>query len=770
MNKNDPHLNKLSWGVFFISLSVLFFELSLVRLFSVALSPSLAFFAVTLIFFGLTLGGLTVYFLNSLFSDKNFYIKLGYLGSLFGFLLIAFVYIFINIDPLSKAASFKMIWLAALPITLANVYLSYIFSVKADKIGKIYAFDLSGAGIGVMVCLILLSHMSPVGVILIAAFIALGSSFLFIENKKQAYLLGFILLSFFIFFTKNGFPDIKYTKRGFEENTVFSKWNSFSRISLLSEKEKRFLYSLPSPDIQTVGQMGIEIDADAYTSVLNFNGDLNSVNFLKKDLSSFAYHLNSSGKSLIIGPGGGRDVLTALLFNNKVTGVDINPIIVNNLMENRLKDFSGGLYFRPNVNIKVAEGRSFIKKDGNRYDTIELSLVDTWASTAAGNLAIVEGYLYTSEAFEDYLQHLNQGGVLTISRWSLDGEKLISLYFNAAEKLGIKDPSKNIIVIGKTDGRVGLYNYLFKKEPFTKEEINKASQFVKANGFSNIYIPGQPLNNEYNSFILSDNWHDFVEHYPLNIAPATDDKPFFFFTLPVSELTRFHFIETYLPDGGLGLAFRFALIFTVICVLLPFMFSFKKLKGFSADAIWFLLYFGLIGLSFMLIEISLIQKFILYLEYPIYSYSVVIATLLIFAGFGSLKAQQRNTGTKNFTSAVLILSIFFIIYSVFGNQLIKNTISLEIYKKIFLTVLINSLPAYFMGMMMPLGIRKMNDSSMSYLTSWCWAVNGSASILASVISVFLALLYGFNGVILIGMAGYILSLLPIFFIRSRTVG
>jgi hypothetical protein len=764
--KNDPNLKSLSWGVFFISAGIIFFELALIRLFSVVLFPSLGFFAVTVVFFGLTLGGLLVYLFPNFFSDSNFNKKLDALGLLFGLSLFIFAFIFTKIDPSSRGAVLSLIWNSVIPITIANSYLSYVFMKQASSIGRLYSYDLFGAGMGVIVCLFLLSHISPVSVIIISGALVLVSISLSSLNNKIGKIALLLFLVIAVLITVNGVPELKYTKRGLEKNSVFSKWNSFSRVSVLDERGKeRFLYSLPSPDLQKVQQMGIEIDADAYTSVVEFSGNLDSVSFLKQDLSGLAYHVVRPGKALIIGPGGGRDVLMALLFGNQVTGADINPIIVKDIMKNRLRKFSGDLYLRPDVDIKVAEGRSFIKKDENKYNSINLPLVDTWASTAGGNMAIVEGYLYTVEAMEDYLWHLNEGGVLTISRWSLDGMKLVSLFLQASENLDIENPQESIAIISRIENHISLNNYMFKKGRFTADEILIIEKFAKDNGFSITYLPNRVLANADSSFILSGDWKKFAESYATNILPSTDDKPFFFFTIPTHNLLRFGFVNSYLPDGGLGLALRFAVVFTVICIFLPLIFARRRLRGTSANSVLFLLYFGLLGFSFMLIEIALIQKLILYLEYPIYSYSVVIATLLIFAGIGSSFVSKKDPSTKSFTSAVLPLIVFFALYIIFIGPLVSGTMGLNIFYKLPIAAAMNMIPAFFMGMMMPLGIKRLNSLSMSDLVPWCWAVNGSASIIASVGSVILALLYGFKAVIGIGAIGYALALLTIYFIR-----
>jgi len=489
-----------------------------------------------------------------------------------------------------------------------------------------------------------------------------------------------------------------------------------------------------------------------------FDGNLKSVDFLRRDLSSIAYFLNDPGEVLIIGPGGGRDVLMALHFGQRVLGVDINPIIVNDIMKSELKDFSGKLYFRPDVRVIVSEGRSFIHSDKKQYNVISLPLVDTWASTSAGNLVLVESNLYTVEAFEDYLSHLKNQGILTISRWELDGMRLVSLFIEACKRLEIKSPENKLFIVRNSHKSEILNNYLFKTRDFTHEEIANIEAFAQDNKFDVIYSPYRSYDNNYYAYLTAKDRIDFMRNYDRNIRPVYDDNPFFFFTTPLSKLYRPIYFSL---DGGLFYTFLIVSIFTLLCIIYPIKRT-PKIYTIHKDVNinGYLGYFSCLGIAFILIEIALIQKFILYLEQPIYSFSVVIVTLLIFAGIGSFFTKKYEAKKKkNFYKLGLTIFTIIIIYIIFLNQFIKFTIDFNILQKVVFAILLNIPLSMLMGMMLPLGIKRLHECNLDYLTPFCWALNGAMSVLSSVLAIFFAISFGFNFVLFLGGIAYIIALL-----------
>jgi hypothetical protein len=546
------------------------FELSLVRLFSIAMYSSVAFMSVSFALFGLALGGMVVYFAPKYFSAERFEERAGRYTFWYGISLVFFILLFLQVNFNSQGGdnawhgiylSGLAFYLSAAPFFLANICLSYVFKIRGSEIGLLYFSDLIGAGLGVIAAVVCMSVTSTVNVVFFSAGVALLSAMLFFGKGSVFRILSCAIaavifaLTIFNYFSND--LDITYNKKGKEENVVFSKWNSFSRVTVKKEATPEPGDSLPEGiELSRVEQMGIEIDSDAYTPILRFDGDMEKVSFLKNDLSGLAYRFMPKGDVLIIGPGGGRDVLSALHSGNTVHGVEINPIIADDIMKGAFKDFSGSLYSHPNVDVVVAEGRSFIHNDTRAYSVIQLPLIDTWASTLNGNFALVENYLYTVEALEDYISHLTKNGVLSISRWELDGVRLVPMYAMAAEKLGIEKPELNVAIVKNSKkGIVALNNYLFKKEPFTKAELDQIDALARENNFEVMYSPRVERDNAYYGYFFASDKEAFMSTFDRNIRPSYDDKPFFFFVVNPSQLFlpseetvgRFSKI-----DGGLG--------------------------------------------------------------------------------------------------------------------------------------------------------------------------------------------------------------------------
>src|SRR5262249_11268041 len=224
--------------------------------------------------------------------------------------------------------------------------------------------------------------------------------------------------------------DIHKSKGKEETQVLFSKWNSFSRITVTG-------------DLDTGAE--IQIDADAATGIVYNAPDLAAHETQRNAIGALAYRLKQGADVLIIGPGGGSDVMAALVSGERnITAVEVNPIIARDVMSSDpFRSYSGGIYERPGVSLAVDEGRSFIRSHPAKYDIIQATMVDTWAATAAGAFALTENNLYTVEAFEDYANHLNDDGILTMTRWYFEPPaqllRLVAISRRMMDNLGISD-------------------------------------------------------------------------------------------------------------------------------------------------------------------------------------------------------------------------------------------------------------------------------------------------------------------------------------------
>ena len=234
--------------------------------------------------------------------------------------------------------------------------------------------------------------------------------------------------------------DVSDTKGHQGDRVLFSKWNSFSRVAVYDRAHGDWALSPRFTGVRSPS-LFMDIDSAASTPIVKSTGKLDDAAYLRYELTALAYHLverPDGFRALVIGPGGGRDLVSALVFGARhVDGVEINPIIVRDVMLDAFREYSGGIYAHPQVSSHVDDGRSFIRRSSSKYDVIQASLVDTWAATAAGAYTLTENSLYTSEAFGEYLDHLTDSGFLTITRWVFDGLRLVSLAQEACEARGL---------------------------------------------------------------------------------------------------------------------------------------------------------------------------------------------------------------------------------------------------------------------------------------------------------------------------------------------
>jgi len=566
---------------------------------------------------------------------------------------------------------------------------------------------------------------------------------------------------------------IRFAKGRVEFQNLFEGWNSFSRIAVLPRRGKNPhtyawglspLYKGPAGE-----QLALDIDSLAGTPLVKFDGNFDApgLEHLRSDITALAYSLRPARNTLIIGPGGGRDVLTALVFGSKnVTAVELNPIM-QEVVNERFGDFTGRLYQRPEVDFNIDDGRHFVSRTEKRFGVVQLSLVDTWASTAAGAFALSENSLYTAEAFRDYLSKLEPDGVVTISRWleapPRETLRVVSLARAGLANFGIHDIRNHIIVASTPPLRRqhAFASVVVSLQPFTASEIEKAKEFVDRLGFDVLYMPGNPKDALFSEFITTDDVDGFLRRYELDVSPTTDDRPFFFNSTKPADF--FKFWEE--KPGRMGVQLLARLIGVVSLLVALFIFVPLYFRRRSALAMlearerWStLLYFGALGSGFMMIEVGLISKFVLFLGHPIHALTVVLCTLLISAGLGSYWSG-RNVGPGHDSLRRVILAalgsivmLAFVVELVFGHMLSDASFATAA----VLSVVTLAPVGFLMGMPFPLGLRLLDRMGREWaaLVPWVWGINGATSVLGSVFAISIAINLGFRATLVCGLLIY----------------
>jgi hypothetical protein len=745
-------------------MAALLLELSLTRVFSVVFYYHFAFLAISIALFGLGAGGVFSYVVAG--WKTPLYTRLGRLSAL-NSLLVVLALVVILAQKTADGASLALIYFTtALPFFLAGTIVSLAVSEAIKKVSRVYFFDLLGAAAGCLLLVPLLDLLGGLNTVLVAAVLFAVAAAIWhsmdgsIAGRAGSVGLALSLVAFLTYNTTAHVLEIRYAKdqkvaRGFE------KWNSFSRVAIAPEKDS--------------GAPTIFIDADASSGIAKFDFDRLSPrerHDLLEQGPALPYAVRPGARTLIIGPGGGWDVARALASGSRdITGVEINPIIADTIMRGRFASLSGGLYLRPGVHIFVEDGRSFVRRSAERYQVIQATLVDTWASTAAGAFALSENNLYTTDAFRDYLQHLTGDGIAAFTRWGLDPPReslrLISLAIEALAQLGEADAWRNVIVgrEGSVAGWGARDTVLVSRNPFSAADLARARAMMAAAGMQAIYLPGFQIPNQFYDLLHSPNPEQYERSYAFDITAVSDNRPFFFYTVQPRDLWSFwksasRVTADFKVNKAVPLLFTLAgvsLAATSLLLLLPPLLLGARLTP-RPGVRRFLLYFVFIGCGYLLIEVALIQKFVLFLGHPTHALTVVIFSMLLSSGLGSyfsarLIVNHEGRLIKVLGCVALCAALWAWILSVF----LPAAVGLPLPLKMAIAVLLIAPLGFMMGMPFPAGLQRLEEWH-APAVRWAWSLNAAASVLGSVGALVGCIYLGLIQTLIVGGLLYVAAL------------
>ncbi len=757
-------------------------ELALTRIFSVTMYYHFAFLAISIALFGLSASGVFVYVFRRRLAGIST-ARLLMSGSLIHaaatLVSLAFlvrIRVGLNYSAGNLVLMLAIYLLAALPFLTGGTVISAAFARMTPRINLLYAADLIGAAAGCLALIPLLNQLGAPGVVLVAAALSAAAAVCFAGKnaRGRASAVGLAVLAVPVAAQLAGAQpfDIRDTKGHEGDRVLFSKWNSFSRIGVYDRAHGD--WSL-SPNF--TGQRGesrfMDIDSAASTPILKGTGRLEDAAYLRYELTALAYQLlerPGGFSALVIGPGGGRDLVSALVFGaTAVDGVEINPIIVRDVMQGRFRDYSGNLYGDPRVSIHIDDGRSFVRRATKRYDVIQASLVDTWAATAAGAYTLTENSLYTAEAFGEYLDHLTDDGVLTITRWVFDGLRLVSLAQDACAARGL-DAARHLAVI--RHDRVATF--LLKKQPFTPGDVARLTAHTRALGFEVLYAPGVAPNEagadpgemvqsrtsaaDYARLITASDRDSFIRDYPLDIRATTDDRPFFFHTTRLADQFDVAFGKSMLFGNGLSALLTLFGISATLVVL--FVVGPLLIGGGTPGAGWarWLAYFGALGAGFMLFEVALLQRFVLLLGHPVYSLTVTLFSLLLGTGLGSFLSRVVSDEKIRRVTRVALIAIVMVALAARAAipWLVDAAIPWSLTLRIAIAVAILVPVGILLGMALPGGMRLLAERRPD-IVPWGWGLNGALSVVGATLAVFIAMNWGFSATFLAAAGVYTIA-------------
>ena len=788
-------LTSLDLGIFAVSLAILLLELLLTRVFSVVMFHHFSFLAVSLAMSGIGLGGLIVNLRPRWFRADNITSTGPVLAVVFAFTVITASWVAFNTpirlqDDAENWRRVVTVLLASLvPFAAGGLVVAHILTFNSERANRLYFFDLMGAGMAAVLFVPTIAILGAPSTLLLAAAIgAMGGACLASGTRARAT-CGVVAVGLLAVTGANasrGFFDVRFAKGGRPAPSLVTRWNSFSRVEVqgvrgdMERLRAPLSFGFSSQLRAQVRELYLLYDADAMTQIVGFDGDLAKVSYLLSDVTAAPHHVRSNERVLVIGAGGGRDILAALRTGAQhVTGVEINDITVD-LMRGRFRDYTGGLYVDvPKVEIINEDGRSFVGRTSARFDLIQASLVDTWAASSAGAYALAENSLYTVEAFRDYFAKLRPDGMLSFSRWyatpPVEVLRVVSLAREALDQIGVSAPARHVAIV-RTDSRVtqrpSLATIMIKLSPFTDAEITALIDWSRLMLFDVAYVPPtESANGSEPAFAtLLGSRSDaarFVETAQFDLSPTTDDRPFFFDRVPLAAWLRqrvglpapaFASSELPLSSRTLLTALVVTAATTLLLLCLPLLLGQR-----AADTLpigrrlaW-IGYFASLGVGYIVVEVVLIQRFNLYLGNPSYALTVVLFTMLVASGCGALVAQ-RWTQPAALIATLVVVCVGVGIVALGIGSLIGSTLRASTPMRIAIAALFVAPVAFVMGIPFPTGLRLAGRASQS-LVSWAWAVNGGASVFGSVLAVIVSMAAGFSSSLLLAGAGYLVALL-----------
>jgi predicted membrane-bound spermidine synthase len=512
-------------------------------------------------------------------------------------------------------------------------------------------------------------------------------------------------------------------------------------------------------------------------------------------LSTIAYVGKAKPKILIIGSGGGDQVLAGLASHaSSITAVEINPAI-NDIVASRMNDFWGNLYHQPEVHLVTDEGRTFVRRSTEKYDAIISVHTISNAAVASGALSLAESYVLTREAFEDYLDHLTPDGTIFFTRPEFQIPRLVSTVREVFARRGLGSIENHVIAFSEpgqmqAPGRSAFTaGFLLKKNPFTAAELQQIRAILKKDvgergpGLKALYFPDErPADSLSAQIVGAAQLEDMIRTNDVELQAATDDKPFFNQHTRWSRIRWSTIVDLFSQKGPM--AARLALedrpiaevtllillvqsaIVAGLFILLPLIVMDRR--GLQMDGHWgWLAYFAALGLGFIMVEIALLQRFLLFLGQPIYTYAVVLAGLLIFSGIGSSAAGKWKMEIERAAKAVLIGAMMvLLIMAVLTPIVFRAFLGLEIGWRIVIALLLVAPLGFVLGMPFPLGLRMAMQRS-SALGSWAWGVNGFFTVIGTVLALMLGMMIGFRIVLLLACACYLSGFLALSWVAGR---
>ncbi len=697
-----------------------------------------------------------------------------------------------------QAGRLLMIYLLlALPFFFAASAIALALARHTRAVSQLYAMDLLGSGLGSLAIIGLLFILDPMQALRLLGVLAMLASALaaWELGARRGPILAPVALGLLLFalpgdwlqLAVSPYKPLNQALNIHDTRVVAERSSPLGQLSVVQSPAVPWRHA-PGLSLLAEGeppaQLALFTDAAGMTALNAEVRQLNDLRYLDQLTSALPYHLQRPQRVLVLGAGGGSEVLQARYHQvPSIDAVELNPQVIA-LVEEAFGDFTGRPFSAPGVRTHIAEARGFVADSKQRWDLIQVAMLDSFAASSAGMYALHESYLYTTEAIADYLEHLAPEGQLAITRWvrlpPRDGLKLLATVVATLNDSGVGDAADRLVMIRGWQ----TSTLLVKNGRYAPEQIASLQTFCRERGFDLAYYPGMPaaqanLSNRLREpyffdaaqSLLHGDAEALLRNYRFDLTPASDERPYFFHFFKWSllpELMRFKGLagSNLLDTGYLVLMITLlqAVLASLVLILLPLWLSGRSVgapllargRRFAVFS-----YFGAIGIAFLFLELAFIQRFIQFLHHPLYAIAVVLTGFLLFAGLGSAFSKRLASSRRQrlgVHAAVAGIALLTLVYIVLLGPLFGLLAGWAMPGKILLSILLIAPLAFCMGIPFPLGLGVVGQQAPSLLP-WAWAINGCASVISAALATLLAIEFGFGVVLLAALGMYILAAL-----------
>ncbi|MBM3487223.1 MAG: hypothetical protein FJX67_11430 [Alphaproteobacteria bacterium] len=785
-------------GVFVITAATLMLQVIQTRILSVVTWYHLAFFVISIAMFGLTAGAVWVYLRRERFGERTLSADLAYFTTLFAVALVVALGVQMTLTPMEHLSGTSVVtWFVlavclATPFFFSGVVVSLALTRSPYPVGRIYGVDLVGAAVGCLGVLAVLELTDGPSAVLWTAALAMVAAILFdrarvgggvptdlplarVLSHRVPLLAAIAAVAFVNGLSLDTLKPVSV--KGIVEShpdhgqPIFERWNSFSRIAVYNRGEKSPELWGPSsaydPTRWRIEQRWLNIDGDAATFSYRFAGDLEKLGFLRYDVTTFAYHLPDRKRSAVIGVGSGRDILSARLFGvPDITGVEINPTFIHLLKDVPRQAEFAGIDRLDGVRLVVDEARSWFARTDDRFDLIQMSLIDTWAATGAGAFSLSENGLYTVEAWGIFLDRLTPDGVYTVSRWFSPDRReemgrVFALAMAALFDRGITEPRRHMFVV--TAGRI--VTLVMSRAPLRPEDVaaleRAAAEYRFTVQLSPSQLPADPLLRAIAETRDRAGLDRVTAGQVIDLTPATDERPFFFNMLSLRNVAQIIASDALgVVSGNLRATITLFVLFllsvalvlaTIVVPLRPAIRDVGTRLAFGGTV-----YFFLIGVGFMAVEIALIQRLSVFLGHPIYALSIVLFSIIVTTGAGSLLSDRMPLDSPaRIAGWATVLGAYVLTLPTWLPDVLLAQESAPILVRALVCVGVVVPAGLLMGFGFPTGMRLISAVDRRP-TPWFWGINGAAGVLASSLAVACSIAWGISTTLMIGGLCYLL--------------